>query len=143
MGNNCTQIRRNPILRARGFCNDNCGKEGSVMYKFLHNNQIHFAPGFPEARQQVGLVLPEGIDPINHFIVRIWHWDENEKNYDIEVFDAPGHKVFKEYDDALTCFKFIKIHAAWCCRDGGHKLLLYEKGYFNPVNQFRWIIPRF
>ena len=79
------------------------------MYKFLHNNQIHFAPGFPEARGQVGLALPEGIDPINHFIVRIWHWDENEKDYDIEVFDAPGHQVFKEYDDALTCFNALAV----------------------------------
>jgi len=79
------------------------------MYKFLHNNQIHFAPGFYEARQQAGIALPEGFDPINHFIVRIWHWDKNEKDYDIEVFDAPGHQVFKEYDHALTCFNALAV----------------------------------
>ena len=77
------------------------------MYKYLHNNQIHFARGFLEARMQMELNLPEGIDPINHFIIRIWHWDATDKDYSIEVFDAPGHQVFKEYDDALTCFNAL------------------------------------
>ncbi len=77
------------------------------MYKYLHNNQIHFAPGFQEARRQVGFALPEGISPINHYIVRIWHWDKTEQDYSIEVFDAPGHQVFEEYDDALDCFKAL------------------------------------
>lgn len=79
------------------------------MYKFLHNNRIYFAPGFFEARQQTEFALPEGINPINHFIVRIWHWDETEQDYSIEVFDAPGHRVFKEYDDALTFFNALTI----------------------------------
>ena len=77
------------------------------MYKYLHNKQIHFALGFHDARAQAGFTLPEGINPINHFIVRIWHWDETDKDYSIEVFDAPGHQVFKEYDDALTCFNTL------------------------------------
>ena len=79
------------------------------MYKFLHNNQIHFAPGFLEAMRQVGVALPEGINQVSYFIVRIWHWDDNEKDYSIEVFDAPGHQVFKEYDDALTCFNALAV----------------------------------
>jgi len=79
------------------------------MYKFLHNNQIHNAPGFHEAIRQAGLTLPEGIDPINHFIVRIWHWDDKGQDYTIEVFDAPGHRVFNEYDDALTCFNALAV----------------------------------
>lgn len=77
------------------------------MYKYLHNNQIHFAPGFQEARGQTKFTLPEGINPIDQFIVRIWHWDATEQDYSIEVFDAPGHQVFKEYDDALTCFNAL------------------------------------
>ena len=77
------------------------------MYKFLHNSQVHFAPGFHAAMRQAGIALPEGINPINHFIVRIWHWDKNEKDYSIEVFDVPGHQVFDEYDDALTCFNAL------------------------------------
>ncbi len=80
------------------------------MYKYLYNNQIHFASGFQEARKQSGHALPEGINPISHFIVRIWQWDENEKDYSIEVFDAPGHQLFQEYDDALDCFKVQAIH---------------------------------
>jgi hypothetical protein len=79
------------------------------MYKFLHNSQIHFALGFHEARRQAEFTLPEDINPINHFIVRVWHWDEHEKDYSIEVFDAPGYQVFKEYDDALTCFNALAV----------------------------------
>ena len=79
------------------------------MYKFLHNNQIHNAPGFHEAMSRAGLALPEGTDPINHFIVRIWHWDDKERDYAVEVFDTPGHQVFNEYDDALTCFNALAI----------------------------------
>ena len=78
------------------------------MYKYLHNSRIHFAPGFREARWQAEFTLPEGINPINYFIVRIWHWDEKEQDYSIEVFDAPGHQVFKEYDDALICFNALE-----------------------------------
>lgn len=78
------------------------------MYKYLYNQQIHTAPRFQEARTQTGFFLPEKIDPINHFIIRIWHWDEKERDHSIEVFDAPGHQVFQEYDDALTCFNALE-----------------------------------
>ena len=77
------------------------------MYKFLHNSQIHFAPGYHEALRQAGVALPKGIDPINHYIVRVWHWDETERDYSIEVFDAPGNQVFNGYDDALNCFNAL------------------------------------
>jgi hypothetical protein len=79
------------------------------MYKFLYNNQILHAPGFLEAMRQAGLALPEDINPISHFIVRIWHWDDNGRDFVIEVFDTPGHQVFNEYDDALTCFNTLAI----------------------------------
>jgi hypothetical protein len=79
------------------------------MYKFLHNDQIQLAPGFHEAMRQSGLAMPEGINPINHFIVRIWLWDDKEQDYIIEIFDAPGHQVFNEYDDALTCFNALAV----------------------------------
>ena len=79
------------------------------MYKFLHNSQILFALGFIEARWKTGFTLPADVDLVNHFIIRLWHWDEFEKDYSIEVFDAPGHQVFKEYDDALNCFNTLEI----------------------------------
>lgn len=53
--------------------------------------------------------LPEDIDPINHFIVRIWHWDAREQDFSIEVFDPPGYQVFNEYDDALTLFNALEM----------------------------------
>lgn len=79
------------------------------MYKYLHNRQIHFAPGLHEARWHTQFALPEGVNPIDHFIVRIWYWDETEQDYSIEVFDAPGHQIFREYDNALICFNALVI----------------------------------
>jgi len=79
------------------------------MYKYRFKNKVYFATGFHEARKQTGLALPKGINPIDYFIVRIWSWDEVMKDYSIEVLDAPGHQVFKDYDDALTCFIALKI----------------------------------
>jgi len=79
------------------------------MYKYLYNNQIHFASGFQEARGQAKMGLPEDVDPINHFIVRVWHWDAREQDYSIEIFDGPGHQVFSEYDDALNFFNTIEV----------------------------------
>ena len=99
------------------------------MYKFLHNDQIYLAPGFQEARRQAGLALPEGIDPINYFIVRIWHWDVKEQDYDIEVFDAPGQQVFKEYDDALICFNALAVdYPEIANREIKLELVLYHRG---------------
>jgi hypothetical protein len=79
------------------------------MYKYRFNNKVYFASGFHEAKKQTGLALLEGINPIDYFIVRIWSWDEMMKDYSIQVLDAPGHQVFKDYDDALTCFIALKI----------------------------------
>jgi hypothetical protein len=74
------------------------------MYKYRYNNQIHVASGFREARGQKEFALPKYINPISHFIVRVWHWDENDSDFSIEVFDPPGYQVFSEFDDALNCF---------------------------------------
>ena len=79
-----------------------------MMYKYRYNNQIQSATGFQEARVQAGLALPEGINPISYFIVRIWQWDDNDDDFSIELFDAPGHQVFEDYDDAINCFKILE-----------------------------------
>lgn len=79
------------------------------MYKYRYNNQIHSASSFSEARKQAGLTFPEGINPISHFVVRVWLWDEEEDSFDIEILDAPGHQVFDEYDDAFNCFNVMSI----------------------------------
>ncbi len=89
-------------------CFDSSGERGGVMYKYLFNDEIHTALGFHEARQQCGRVLPNTIDPVSHFIVRLWRWDETDKEYSIEIFDEPGHQVFNEYDGALTCFNALE-----------------------------------
>ena len=77
------------------------------MYKYRYNSQVHSASGFSEAKKREGLAFPEEIDPISHFIVRIWQWDEEDDDFSIEIFDAPGHQVFQDYDDAISCFKIL------------------------------------
>jgi hypothetical protein len=99
------------------------------MYKYLYNNQIQTAAGFPEAKQQEGLFLPEGVDPINHFIVRIWHWDKNDDDFSIEILDAPGHQVFQDYDDAINCFKALIIdYPREAAEESKLELVQYHRG---------------
>ena len=99
------------------------------MYKYRYNNQIHFAPGFYEARKKEGLALPEGISPISHFIVRIWQWDENDDDFSIEIFDSPGHQVFQDYDDALTCFRILEAqYPAQTSQEIKLELIHYHRG---------------
>lgn len=61
-----------------------------------------------DARRQIGRSLPVEIDPASYFMVRLWQWDPAEREYDIELLDEPGHQVFNEYDDALTCFNYLQ-----------------------------------
>lgn len=77
------------------------------MYKYKFNDEIHSAYGFREARKRIGWFLPADIDPTCYFMVRLWLWDNEEKEYEIEILDEPGHKVFREYDDALTFFNIL------------------------------------
>jgi len=78
------------------------------MFKYRYNNQIHIASDFREARGQKEFALPNTINPISHFIVRIWLWDKNDSDFSIEMFDPPGYQVFSEFDDALTSFNDIE-----------------------------------
>ena len=79
-----------------------------MMYRYLYKNQVRDALGFLDARKQIGLALPENIHPLNYFMIRLWRWDEEEKDYSIEIFDAPGHQVFNGYEDGLTCFNALQ-----------------------------------
>ncbi len=79
-----------------------------MTYQYLYKNQVHDALGFLDARKRMGLTLPENIDPVSHFIIRLWRWDDRGKDYSIEIFDEPGHQVFNGYGDALMCFNALQ-----------------------------------
>ena len=79
------------------------------MFKYLYNNEIYSALDFHEARKLRKLTLPNTIDPVSHFIVRLWRWDATDREYSVEIFDVPGHQVCHEYDDALTCFNELAV----------------------------------
>ena len=99
------------------------------MYKYRYNNQIHSASGFSEAMKQKGLSVPNGIDPNSHFIVRIWQWDEDEDDFCIEMFDPPGHRTFKEYDHAMTCFRaMIAQYPLESMEESKLELVHYHRG---------------
>ncbi len=99
------------------------------MYKYLFNNEIRSALDFHEARKLRGLTLPNTIDPVSHIIVRLWHLDETDKEYSVEIFDEPGHQVFNEYDDALICFNDLAAHyPEECTEDTKLELVHYHLG---------------
>ena len=99
------------------------------MYKYRYNSQIHSASGFSAAKKQEGLVFPEGVDPISHFIVRLWQWDEEDDDFSIEIFDAPGHQVFQDYNDAISCFKILTVeYPAQAVAECKLELVQYHRG---------------
>ena len=79
------------------------------MFKYIYNKEMHTVAGLHDAVRLADFALPEGIDPVNHFIIRLWQWDEADKEYSVEVFDPPGHQVFKKYEDALDCYNALAL----------------------------------
>ena len=112
-----------------------------MMYKYLYNNEIHSALDFHEARKLHKLTLPNTIDPVSHFIVRLWRWVETDKEYSVEIFDEPGHQFFSEYDDALSCFNDLALHYPQeCTEDTKLELVQYHLGAISTL-QSKILLP--
>ena len=50
------------------------------MYKYHYEEAVCTAENLNEARKQIGWTFPDGIDPNNHFMVRVWQWDETDQD---------------------------------------------------------------
>lgn len=104
-------------------------REKAAMYKYLLDQNVHTAADVRAAGKQLGRDLPEGINPVKHFVVRLWRWDRGDRDYSIEVLDPPGRQVFAEYDDALDCFRALDAeYAQQCTEETRLQLIQYNRG---------------
>jgi len=77
------------------------------VYKYSYKGKIHTARDFYEARDQAGLSLPRAFQSVCHYVVRIWQWDNTDRDYAVEVLNPPGHQVFTTHDEAQVCYNTL------------------------------------
>lgn len=77
------------------------------MYKYSYKGQVRTARDFSEARFQAGLPHTDPILSASHYAVRLWQWDDAERNYSVEILSTPGHQTFTTYDEALICYNTL------------------------------------
>ncbi|MDH5763820.1 MAG: hypothetical protein OEZ51_12620 [Nitrospinota bacterium] len=77
------------------------------MYKYTYRGEVHTARDFFEAHNKAGLSLPLIHSAVSHYVVRLWQWDDADREFSIEILNPPGHQVFNAYDEALVCFNTL------------------------------------
>jgi len=80
---------------------------GSRLYKYYFKGQVDTARDVYEARYQAGLPLYEASQSVSPYVVRLWQWDDAEREYAIEILNTPGHQIFSTYDEALVCYNTL------------------------------------
>jgi hypothetical protein len=78
------------------------------MYKYFFRGQVHTARDLYEARHKAGLALPLTTPTVSPSVVRLWQWDEEARDYAIEIFSTPGHQIFNSYDEARVCYNTLE-----------------------------------
>ena len=121
---------------------------GSRLYKYYFKGQVDTARDVYEARYQAGLPLYEASQSVSPYVVRLWQWDDAEREYAIEILNTPGHQIFGTYDEALVCYNTlveffpdeisddIKLELVHCHLDEIYELestILYP-----PVHAWEW-----
>ena len=85
-----------------------CIVEGEHLYKYSFKGQVHSARDFYEARHQAGLPLSDVFQSASPYVVRLWQWDNAERDYAVEILSAPGYQSFSTYDEALICYNTLE-----------------------------------
>lgn len=80
---------------------------GNHVYKYSFKGQVHTAQDFYEARNKAGLPLPDTLQSVSYYLVRLWQWDDAGRGYTVEILNSPGHQVFNAYDEALVCYNTL------------------------------------
>ncbi len=78
------------------------------MFKYSYEGQVREANGPKEAFAECNLLPPEPKDPYHYFLVRVLMWHEPDDEYTVEKIDGCGHRLFDEYNDALTYYRFVQ-----------------------------------
>ena len=105
------------------------------MFKYWIRGEVCEAKNLDEAKARVGWVHPQEVDPKNHFIVRIWNWDEDEEDFIVENLGEAGHRVFRHYRDALDWYRRLALDIELRFQVGEVKIDLvhFHFGEFKPV----------
>jgi len=74
------------------------------MYKYSFKGQVHTARDFFEARHKAGVFLPLTTSTISYYVVRLWQWDEADRDYTVEILSPPGYQIFNSHDEAMVCY---------------------------------------
>ena len=118
------------------------------MYKYSYQGQIHTARDFFEARNKAGLSFPTSSQSASHYLIRLWQWDEGDRDYVVEVLNSPGYQVFSCYDEALVCFNTlieffpneisedVKLELVHCHL--GETFGLESQILYPPVHDWKW-----
>ena len=77
------------------------------MYKYSFKGRVHTARDMYEARHKAGLSLPISTPTFSPYVVRLWQWDEEDREFAVEIFNTPGHQIFNSYDEALVCYNTL------------------------------------
>jgi hypothetical protein len=77
------------------------------LYKYSFKGQVHTAQDLFEARNKAGLPLGDTLQSISYYMVRLWQWDDAERDYVVEILNTPGHQVFSAYDEARVCYNTL------------------------------------
>lgn len=105
------------------------------MYKYHYEEAVCTAENLNEARKQIGWTFPDGINPNNHFMVRVWQWDETDQDYIVELLQGPGNQVFHAYVDALECYKnLVKGFSDQFSKDARLDLVHYRLPKFRALH---------
>ena len=118
------------------------------MYKYSFKGQIHTAQDFFEARNKAGLSLPDTVQSVTHYMVRLWQWDDTARDYAVEILNDPGHQLFNAYDEALVCYNTLEeFFPDQITHDMKMELVHFHEGesyelestiLFPPVHTWEW-----
>jgi len=118
------------------------------MYKYTYQGEIHSARDFFEARHKAGLSLPRTFHSVSHYVIRLWQWDEGDRDYSVEILNSPGHQIFNSYDEALVSYNTLaEFYPNDIDRDIKLELVQFHLGevydleeqvLYPPVSEWTW-----
>ena len=118
------------------------------MYKYSYQGRVHTARDFYEARNKAGLSLPCPFQSASHYVIRLWQWDESDRDYAVEILNPPGHQILNCYDEALVCFNTLAEFFPYEITEDlklelvhfhlGETYSLESQILFPPVSKWQW-----
>jgi len=118
------------------------------LYKYSFKGQVHTAQDLFEARNKAGLPLGDVFRSVSPYLVRLWQWDDAERDYAVEILNAPGHLVFSAYDEARVCYNTLaEFFPDQITNDMKLELVHFHSGetyqlgstiLFPPVHTWQW-----